>query len=94
MAASTTFRRRCASARRPAGRPRSASATWSATDGGCDIPSSARWGGDLAVEAVNADLEKDLRYYNDERPHAGIGMMTPNERYAASSELPEESEMS
>ena len=57
-------------------------------------PEFRKMGGDLTVEAVNADLEKDLRYYNDERPHAGIGMMTPNERYAASSELPEESEMS
>lgn len=50
--------------------------------------------GDLTVEAVNAELDEYLRYYNDERPHTGIGMMTPNEYYATLSALSEKSEMS
>ena len=49
--------------------------------------------GDLTVEAVNAELDEYLRYYNDERPHTGVGMMTPSD-YATLSRLPEKSEMS
>lgn len=52
------------------------------------------YAGDLTVEAVNAELDEYLRYYNDERPHTGIGMMTPNDYYATLSPLPEKSEMS
>ena len=49
--------------------------------------------GDFTVDAANAEYQHYLRYYNEQRPHRGIGMTTPNEFYDTLSALPETSEM-
>ena len=38
--------------------------------------------GDMTVENANAEYQEYLRYYNEERPHRGIDMMTPNQFHA------------
>ena len=42
---------------------------------------------------ANAEYQEYLRYYNDERPHRGLDMMTPNEFHATLQDAARKSEL-
>ena len=47
----------------------------------------------IGVEFSRAEYQAYLRYYNDERPHRGIDMMTPNAFHATLQDAAWKSEM-
>lgn len=50
--------------------------------------------GAMTVQEANAEYQNYVRYYNEERPHRGINMMTPNEFHANIVDAARKSEMS